>query len=386
MSVGKQSPSVDDRSPMADGAPLAGVKSLAVVCPSWVGDAVMATPVLRALRGALPGGKIVGIMRPGLEEVLAGNPWLDEMVVCDNRGFVGPGKLGRALRRVEAEAALILPNSFGTALGARLGGALVRIGYARGGRGWLLTHKKSVPLVGAFPRKPVAMVKYYGELGAFALGISAEKIGDRMELVVTDRERRAADGLLKDVKGDFVLMNPGANRSDKRWPAERFGKVAARLSDDMGVKIVVSGSPAERDILEAVVREVKAAGSRSAKLQTAIVNIGERGVRLGSLKGVIERARVLITNDTGPRHIAAALGTPVVTLFGPTDHRWTTLNYQKERILLAEPFLPEELVADRHVKACAIEKISVGDVVAAAEELMDRHSDEREAASSTLPS
>ena len=91
---------------------------------------------------------------------------------------------------------------------------------------------------------------------------------------------------------------------------------------------------------------------------------------LSSLKAVIQRAAVLITNDTGPRHIAAALGTPVVTLFGPTDHRWTTLCGVRERILLAEPFLPEELVADRHPKSCAIEKISVQDVVAAVDGLL----------------
>jgi heptosyltransferase-2 len=207
------------------------------------------------------------------------------------------------------------------------------------------------------------MVKYYAELGAFALGWSADEIGDRMELTVTERERRDADGLLKDVKGDFVLLNPGANRADKRWPADRFGKVAARLIEEKQVQVVVSGSPVERDVLETVVRQAAAVVSGRAKSRAAVVNIGERGVGLGSLKAVIERAKVLITNDTGPRHIAAALSTPVVTLFGPTDHRWTTLNYPK--------FLPDQLIADRHAKACAIDKIAVGDVVAAANELME---------------
>ncbi|MHC5114978.1 MAG: glycosyltransferase family 9 protein, partial [Planctomycetota bacterium] len=77
-------------------------------------------------------------------------------------------------------------------------------------------------------------------------------------------------------------------------------------------------------------------------------------------------AALLVTNDTGPRHLAAALGTPVVTLFGPTDHRWTTLADIRERRLLAEPFLPAELVADRHPKVCTIDRIEVEDVLAAA--------------------
>ena len=95
-----------------------------------------------------------------------------------------------------------------------------------------------------------------------------------------------------------------------------------------------------------------------------------RGLTLGSLKAVLRRAALLITNDTGPRHIAAALGTPIVALYGPTDHRWTTLQAARERSVLAEPFLPEELVADRHPKACAIEKIAVEDVVHASLSLL----------------
>jgi len=123
---------------------------------------------------------------------------------------------------------------------------------------------------------------------------------------------------------------------------------------------VITGSPGEREVLTSVHRAAK----------TPLIDLSERGVTLGSLKAVIQRAALVITNDTGPRHIAAALGTPVVTLFGPTDHRWTTLHDVRERILLAEPFLPEELVADRFPRACAIEKIAVGDVVVAAESLL----------------
>ena len=86
---------------------------------------------------------------------------------------------------------------------------------------------------------------------------------------------------------------------------------------------------------------------------------------------VIRRAALLITNAPGPRHIAAALGTPVVSLFGPTDHRWTTINCPHERMVLADPFLPEALIADQHPKRCAIDRIAVADVLAAARQLLD---------------
>ena len=99
-------------------------------------------------------------------------------------------------------------------------------------------------------------------------------------------------------------------------------------------------------------------------------SLADLGVTIGSLNGVIRRSRIMLTNDTGPRHIAAALGTPAVVLFGPTDQRWTTLPGVAERRILAEPFLPETLVADRCAAFCAIDRISVGDVVFAAAQLL----------------
>ena len=122
----------------------------------------------------------------------------------------------------------------------------------------------------------------------------------------------------------------------------------------------MSGSPSEADVVEAVVRAA----------DVEVVNLVQRGITLGSLKAILQRARVLITNDTGPRHIAAAVGTPVVALFGPTDHRWTDIDCAHQKIVVAEPFLPGELIADEHSKRCAVEKISVGDVVSASEELL----------------
>jgi heptosyltransferase II len=337
-------------------------RTLAIVLPSWIGDTVMATPVLRAVRAALPNVRIIGVMRGGLDDILCGTPWLDEMVVCDGKWA---GQIRRCLRRVKPEAALLLPNSFRSALGARFCGARVRAGYDRDGRGWLLTHRKPLRVP---KHAPIPAVDYYAELTEWALGL--ERIDRHIELAVTDEEDRAADQLLHDLTQPFVLLNPGANRADKRWSAERFGAAADRLATSHRVQIVITGSPGERDVLASVQRAAK----------TPIVNLSERGITLGSLKAVIKRAAVVITNDTGPRHIAAALGTPVVTLFGPTDHRWTTLHDVRERILLAEPFLPEELVADRFPKACAIVKIAVGDVVYAAESLFD-DSKAREAAS-----
>ena len=310
------------------------VQCLAIICPSWVGDTVMATPVFRAARAARPKARLIGIMRRGLNEVLAGTPWFDEMINCEMKGVLGPIRLGKVLRQCGAEAILLLPNSFRSALGARLSSAAIRVGYDRDGRGWLLTHGKMAPRI----HLPVAMIEYYAALAEFALGLPS--IDTWPELATTPAERVAAEAILKDVPRPFIVLNPGGNKPAKRWPPERFAAVADALAKSDHLAAVVSGSPGEMEVLRAVTKSAK----------SSIINLAERGVSLGSLKAVLEQAKLLITNDTGPRHLAAALGTPLITLFGPTDHRWTTLNCPHERIVLAEPFLPEELVADRHAK------------------------------------
>lgn len=335
--------------------PLEHVDSVAIVIPSWVGDCVMATPVLRALREALPQARLIGCVRPGLDQVLAGQPWLDEIIVCAMKGLGGVRGLAGAIRSRRCRAVLLLPNSFRSALAARLSGAPTRIGYARDGRRWLLTHSTTAQSNGT---SPIPAVDYYARLAEFALGVAS--IERRLELHVTEQEAAAASKLLQGTSERVVVLNPGANREDKRWPAERFAAVADELAGSHGVALAITGSPAEWKLLRSIVEAAKA----------PIINLAERGVGLGSLKAVLARAALLITNDTGPRHIAAALGAPVVTLFGPTDHRWTTLEGVRERILLAEPFLPEELMADRFPKACSIDRISVADVLSAAGALL----------------
>jgi heptosyltransferase-2 len=331
----------------------ARVASLLVVCPSWVGDTVMATPVLRALREHRPGARIIALARPGLEELLEGAPWIDDVMVVGKSGLTGLMAGARAIRSAKPQVVLVLPNSFRSALTVRLAGVPVRIGYGRDGRSWLLTTAISPP-----KQRPIPAVEYYAHLAESALGV--EGISRRMDLFITPGQREAASGVLRDVPRPFVALNPGANRADKRWPAERFAAVAAALHERHGLAIAVTGSPTERDVIAAVMRAAR----------SPIIDLAARGMTLGSLKAVLAEASLLITNDTGPRHIAAALGTPTVVLFGPTDHRWTTINAPRERMVAAEPFLPEELVADDHPHLCSIARIPVADVLASAETLL----------------
>ncbi len=332
----------------------ATVTRLAVICPSWVGDTVMATPLLRATRNARPLTHITVVCRPGFDELLGGCPWLDDIIAVDMKRVGGTVQAARRLRHARVDAVLLLPNGLRSAVVAALAGARVRVGYRRAGRGPLLSHGLARPP----GRDPVGAVDYYAMLARFALGL--DHVDTRIELAVTEAQRADAGRLLEGVAQPFVVLCPGANRKAKRWPAERFAAVADLLATRHGLAVVATGSPAERPVIARV----------TAAANSPVVDLTAGGVTLGALKGIIAEARLMITNDTGPRHIAAALGTPTVSLFGPTDPRWTTIDSPCEKILVAEPFLPAELVADDHPSGCVIGRITVGDVLSAAGELL----------------
>jgi lipopolysaccharide heptosyltransferase II len=326
----------------------AGTARLAILCPSWVGDTIMATPVLRAARLALPSARIVAGCRPGLEALLAGLPWIDAVAVAETKRLSGTLDVAARLRGERPEAVILLPNSFRAGLIGLLSRAPRRIGYRRSGRGRLLTHALDPP-----PRRPPEpAINYYARLGAFALGLEA--IDRRPQLAVTDAERAEAGRLLQGVARPFALLCPGASKPQKRWPAERFARLAEALAR-RGIAAASAGSLAEAGIVAQV-----AAGARAP-----VADLVRLGLSLGALKGVVAEAAIVVTNDTGPRHIAAALGRPAVTLFGPTDPRWTTLEGAPERIVTAEPFLAEDETADDDPDRCDISRIAVGDVLAA---------------------
>lgn len=334
----------------------------------------MATPALRRVRNALPGAFIGGMMRPGIDQVLAGTRFFDEVHVEHARGVMGHKHAASRLRQRRYDAALLFTNSFSTALTARLAGIGRRVGYARDGRTLLLTDRLEAPQRPDGRWAPVPAVRYYWDLAGALLGearaddrFALPPVG-RLELAATPQDHAAADDLLAragvPANQPFAVLNPGGNNPAKRWPTARFAAVADHLAAQ-GIAVLVSGSPGEAELADAI----------AAATRAPVVNLPRAGVTLSSLKGLLARpaARLMLTNDTGPRHIAAALGVPVVTLFGPTDHRWTTIPAPAGgEILLADPTLPEAEVADDHPERCRVDRIEVAAVVAACDRLLSR--------------
>ena len=340
-----------------------------VVLPSWVGDAVMATPALRLLRDSLTGSFIGALCRPGIDEVLGGTDLLDEFHVDRAAGVMGHKRAAGKLRPRRYDTALLLTNSFSTALIVRIAGIRRRVGYDRDARGLLLTDRISAPRRTDGSWAPIPAVAYYWHAACTLLDRprTDPPPNATMELGATPEQARAADAILAEAglgaDSAYAILNPGANNPAKRWPAQRFAALADHLADAHGLRVLINGSPAEADLVSQIAGQCRA----------NVHSLPDLGVTLGSLKALTARARLMVTNDTGPRHFAAALGVPLVSLFGPTDPRWTTIPTKPgvpEIRLSADPTLPEGELADDHPDRCRIDRIGLDRVIEAVDEAL----------------
>lgn len=302
-----------------------------IVMPTWVGDVVMATPVLRALRGHYARAHISTLCSELTAPLLADCPWLDQALPLGRGRDGGVWRLARTLRGERFDMAVVLPNSFRAALLAYLARIPRRVGYDRDGRGMLLTDRL-MPLRDTRRFIPVPTVEYYLSIARY-LGAAGDDA--TLQLFTSEADDQRVADLLRDAGVDvragarLLLLTPGANYGDaKLWPAERFAAVADQGARTLGLTPAVSGAPGERPILDAVCEAAT----------TPVVDLPALGVDLKLLKSVLRYTAATLTNDTGPRHMAAAMGVPVVTVFGPTDPAWTELDFQHERQLVAGVF------------------------------------------------
>ncbi len=300
-----------------------------IVLPNPVGDAVMATPSLRAVRERFATSWITFLGRSGALETLRGAALSDDDIEDVSARFPSCWNTARLIRRIRGERfdlAILLPNSFRSALLAWGGGARKIVGYARGARGWMLTDKLAPPRDSEGAFAPVPQIDYYLAIASHAGG---ESDGRRMTLAETDADSDAAGALMAECSirsgRPVILLNPGAGFGpSKIWPPERFAAVADALIETRSAQIIINAAPNERTIAARVAEAMK---------NPPAINFAEREGSLGLLKGMMSRCSLLITNDTGARHFAAAFDVPVVTLFGSTDPTWAQIDFAGERAI-----------------------------------------------------
>ena len=302
---------------------------IVILLPNWVGDVVMATPALDALCRCFGDAHIACLGRPIALEVLQPAEWVDEWIVDEsdraNRalGFL---RLAGKIRSSHYDLAVLFPNSFRAALLARVGGVRRIAGYDRDGRGWMLTDKLAPARDEKHRFIPVPAIDYYLGLAGL-LGAGGES--RRMFLPVSESSQAEAESILQQAAfgpgKPLVMLNPGASFGvSKMWDPDRYAAVADALIEKRGAQIIINAAPLERPV---------AAQVAAAMQHTPLVNFAQRDNTIGLLKSLMRRCDLLITNDTGARHIAAAFGIGVVTVFGSTDPRWTEIYYDHQRIV-----------------------------------------------------
>jgi heptosyltransferase II len=284
-----------------------------VFLPNWLGDLTMSTPLLRAVRCKFgKDARLIGVMRPHLADVLSGTDWLDEQWYFAPRGADRAQRVWAVadrMRRERFDLAILLTNSFRAGLMAWWAGAKQRLGYVRNGRGFLLTHK-------LYPRKqgrrivPEPTVESYLAI-ADALGCGRES--PRLELAVTAEQERSADAVFKRLglrrDGRVILLNcSGAYGAAKLWPTDNFGLLANLLAARCDCDALVMCGPGERGIAKEIVAHAN---------NPRVFSMADQPLDLGTAKACIKRGRLMVSTDSGPRHVAAALGKPVITLYGP---------------------------------------------------------------------
>lgn len=286
-----------------------GAPNVLVVETGLLGELLVITPALRAVKSAWPESRVTVLASPGSAPVLVGNPNVDLLLPLSKKersGFVGLLRLASWIRSRRFDVGLVFHTSFRSALGVFMGGVPVRAGLASEGRGFLLTHKCPRDRAAYEVEEHLRVVELLG----------ARRRGLEMELYLTDEERKEAAALLRDVGGrPFVCLHPGASREIRRWPAERFAELGARLSGVGGVESLFAFGPRERSVADSVRTWYERARlDRPAFVFPATARV---------LGAVFERASAVVTNNTGPMHVAAAVGVPGVFIHGPTPvGRW----------------------------------------------------------------
>lgn len=304
-------------------------RSILVRATNWVGDAIMCVPALNALRARYPGAHIAILARPWVAALYASEPFCDELLLYDApkgwTGFRPKFKIASELRGRGFDCALLLPNSFESALIVWAARVPVRIGYDREARESLLTRPVPVPGRNDIP---VHQSFYYLELlrraGLIAHYSQEEPIrlskADSAARLGRDRFERAS------LHGPVIGVSPGAAYGGaKRWLPERFAEAAVIIARERRAAIAIFGSKEETAICQSVQKAIEAHGAGATNFCGATT--------LGEFIELAAACDLYLTNDSGPMHIASALGVPTVAIFGATDDRATGPTGEHTRVV-----------------------------------------------------
>ncbi|MEP6923830.1 MAG: lipopolysaccharide heptosyltransferase II [Pyrinomonadaceae bacterium] len=287
---------------------------------NWVGDAVMSVPALRELRRVLPNAHITLCTRGWAEGIFADADFIDQILTYDKKGnsINSVFKQAKKWRGYKFDLAILLNNAFESALLAQIGGAQQRIGYRIDGRGFLLTDALSIP---AWKDKRHEVFYYLNIIAQLEIKLFGEtRVWERdpdILINVSESRKNAARKFLAesgvDLTRKIIALCPGSTNSRaKRWQTESYSKLADLLQENLNASVVLIGSPDELEVSNDVCEK----STTKPILLTGKTSLSEAVAALSVVN-------LLVTNDTGPAHIAPAVGTKTIVIFGPTTPETT---------------------------------------------------------------
>jgi len=327
-------------------------KRILIFNVNWLGDVILSIPGIRAVRENFPDSFIAVVIPQRCREVLEGCPYLDEVIYFDeritHRGFWKKVQFIFVLRKKRFDTSFLIHRSLTRTLICYLAGIKDRVGYDSRKRGWLLT-KKINPL----PRDRMHRADYY--LGIFE-GAGLKISSKIYEFFLNDSHRASIQNKLKEAglkeNERFAVLHPGANEPIRRWPVEHFVSLAKRIHKDFGWRVVISGS--DRDLpLGRKIEEMSALQIINLCAQTS----------LKELAALFEKAKLVVCGDTGPMHIASAMGTFVICLFGTASAKITSPRGKGKYIIIQKdvdcviPCRKLDCADNRCMKAITVEDV-----------------------------
>ena len=338
-------------------------KKFLIVRLDKVGDVVLSTPVIKALRDARPDAYIAFMVEDYAGDVIKGNPYLDQVIVYhkndEGKSLVGNLNFINKLRSFRFDAALILHPTSRSHLLVFLAGIPVRIGYNRKSP-FLLTRK--------IPHTKQLGEKHEAEYALDMLreiGVEPKECKLHVPLHKTSEEKITYIFKQNEIKKKDVVitLHPGASCPSKRWPPQNFVKVADHLTERHKARIVIIAGPDDKATGDEVARAMKEKPLNLSGITT-----------VGDLASILVRSKLFISNDSGPVHIASAVGTPSVVIFGRKDaglspKRWGPTG-ERDIVLHKDAGCPKCLAHECKVGFKCLEAITPDEVIAAAEQLL----------------
>ena len=336
---------------------------------NWIGDAVMSVPAIKRLRTAFPEAEITLLTREWAEGIFRDADFIDRIITLDSARSPARSVAQQAsmLRPEKFDLAVILPNSFESALAGRLSGAKRVFGYATDGRGFMLTDRVAVP---EWKNRRHEVFYYLNLVEAVeaAFGRATSKDLPPAPSILISAERKAAArellaGSGADLSKPVVAIAAGSKNSRaKRWGTAKFSEFADALVAGKGANVVLIGAPDEAEVSEAV---------RDSSKSTLIDLTGKTDLSVAA--AMLAEADVLVANDMGLAHLAPAVGTPSITIFGPTDPATTRPFDEGSAIIRVDVECSPCMLRDCPIDHRCMTRISVDSVVAKALEILETH-------------